>query len=233
MGGTLFCRQRSLRLRIFIQPSSTHKDCSRPVAQKQGQQRPVKGLCRPICEAASPQSQRLVCAYLSTGRDFSDRRARTGAESRQQYPAAPYRLLSYVAMSCATFGDAIEQMQRYLRLAGDISSTRLVTRGRSVDVIWQWSHGSPVPDSMPKLQQASRITLARWITDRRGAGVTAYVQFPRPRDDEVYDRFFGGRTRFGQRDTKLEFPADFLRMPVATANPCPIGRLSLCMQTHG
>lgn len=127
-------------------------------------------------------------------------------------------MLGYVLMSCATLGDAIAQLERYARLVGDLSVSRQVRRGSKMELIWHWPHASPAPDSMPKLQFATRMTMARQLIGRPDVGLTAHFQFKRPHDTEIYDRFFNERTRFGQAQTKLEIDIDLLEAPVTTAN---------------
>ncbi|MBI2384265.1 MAG: AraC family transcriptional regulator [Gammaproteobacteria bacterium] len=127
-------------------------------------------------------------------------------------------MLGYVVMSCATMGDAIAQLQRYSRLVGDISYTRLVPRGRQVELVWEWAHDSQVPPAVPQLQLAARASLARRLTDRPDWNAAAHFQFKRPGNAALYDRFFGQSTRFDQPRTKLVFMADELKLPVVTAD---------------
>lgn len=131
-----------------------------------------------------------------------------------------YGLLGYVAMNCATLGEAIAQLERYELLVGEISRSQLLRAGDKAELYWRWPHGGAAPPALAQSSLAGWITYARWLTDRPDLAGEAHFQFPAPRELAPYRRMANGSPlHFGAEHTKLVFPAAYLDLPIVQADP--------------
>ncbi|PPE73194.1 hypothetical protein C3942_15365 [Solimonas fluminis] len=127
-------------------------------------------------------------------------------------------LLGHVLMSCATVGEAIRQAGRYLRLLHAIGGAEPAVRNGQLEVPMSWSDGSLPSPLIAQFRLAACAGMGRWLTGLPELRMDAYFQFPAPPDLGIYRRVFGGALHFGQPQTKLAHPADYLQLPVAMAD---------------
>jgi len=127
-------------------------------------------------------------------------------------------VVGYVLMCCATLGEAMQQYDRYVRLVHGIGRPLVVHRGEHVEMPLDWPSASPPPPALAQLIMSSRARMGRLLTGREDAAIAASFQFPAPRDPDAYQRFFGGEVRFAAVQTRLEFVAAYLELPVIMAN---------------
>lgn len=125
----------------------------------------------------------------------------------------------YVLISCATLGEAGQQVVRYYRLMGDVGSSQVHRRGEWAEDIFQWTEAGLPPPVLEQLWAAATVTLGRWLTGCNDLAWEAHFRFPRPADISAYERIFQGTLHFGQPATKLVFPAHVLELPIAMGNP--------------
>lgn len=120
-------------------------------------------------------------------------------------------------MTCNTLHEAVTQARRYLHLIGGVGGTRIVQRGATAELVFEWTEGPPSP-AVEGIFTAASASLSRWLSDRPELRWDVYFRCERPRDLSHYERIFGGVIRFGQTETKLAFPAWYLSLPVTLAN---------------
>lgn len=129
-----------------------------------------------------------------------------------------YGVLGYVAMSCATLGEAVERLQKYERLVGEISSSRLERRGDRARLLWRSPHADNPPPALSQSSLAGWVTYARWLLGREDLVCAASFQFPAPARRAEYERIFRSAPRFGAGHAGLEFPASHLELPIVQAD---------------
>lgn len=128
--------------------------------------------------------------------------------------ARHYGMVGYVAMSCATLGEAIAMNERYERLVDDVSESQLLLSGETAEMLWLPVYKSPYP-YLAQLSLAGLTTYARMLTERPDLGLQAHFEFAEPADLSVYLQIFGQRPLFGQPATKLVFPTAYLSLRIA------------------
>jgi len=122
-----------------------------------------------------------------------------------------------VIRNCATFGEALEQTPRHVRLLGQLGRPHLVVRGRLAHLYWTWPYTEPPPPVLAQFAMATRTAYSRWLMNRPDFRPDAHFHFARPRDTRAYARIFGGRLFFDQPQSKLVFPASFLSARIVSA----------------
>ncbi|HXG29357.1 MAG TPA: AraC family transcriptional regulator [Nevskiales bacterium] len=127
-------------------------------------------------------------------------------------------VLGHVLMNCRDLHDAYRQLARYIRLLGQIGQPVLTVKDAEAHLLWQWPYPSPPPQSVALFMLAARARFMRWLTDRHDLRMDAHFHGPAPGPLEGFVRVFGGRVQFGQPESKLIFPADYLKLPVVTAD---------------
>lgn len=127
-------------------------------------------------------------------------------------------VLGHVLMNCATLGEVYEQLARYIRLLGQIGQPVLSFRGHEAHLLWQWPYHSPAPGEVAQFMLAARVTFMRWLSGRSDLAFDAHFHFPPVSDRAVHARLFGGVIRYGQAQSKLVFPREYLALPVVAAD---------------
>jgi AraC-like DNA-binding protein len=128
-------------------------------------------------------------------------------------------MLGYVVMSCGILLEVAAQLERYLRLVGEISNSRLLQVGDRYELHCLWPQDCETPPAIEQSSIVARLMFARWLTDRPDLRWQAHFRFPQPRDLGHYRRIFGVLPLFGQPQTKLVLPASDALLPVVMANP--------------
>lgn len=127
-------------------------------------------------------------------------------------------VLGHVLMSCATLGEVAQQLARYIRLLGQIGQPQLSIENGRVHLLWLWPHETPPSAAVAQFMLGARSMFMRWLSDRPDLRYDGHFHFPRPRDTSAYERIFGGALCFDQPHSKMVFPAEYLALPVATAD---------------
>jgi AraC-like DNA-binding protein len=127
-------------------------------------------------------------------------------------------LVGYVLITCSALGEVATQANRYNRLVGGVGATRLVRRGDTAELRFEWGAGVP-PPATERIFAAATATLSRWLSDRPDLRWDVHFQCEAPSDLRYHERVLGGELRFAESETKLVFPAWYLELPVALANP--------------
>ena len=127
-------------------------------------------------------------------------------------------LVGYVMMTCNTLREVVAQSSRYNHLVGGIGGAQLVERGAIAELRCVWAHDPPAA-AIEAVFLAATASLARWMSDRPDLRWDAHFRCDAPRDLAHHARIFRGEIHFGEPETKLVFPASYLALPVAMANP--------------
>ncbi|MET1076808.1 MAG: AraC family transcriptional regulator [Pseudomonas sp.] len=130
-----------------------------------------------------------------------------------------FQLLGYAALSSATLGDAIGQLQRLETLVWDIGRTEL--REEAGEAVLSWR-----PGALPWVpRQAVEIALSGWVSLGRrlseGHAEPLRIEFQHALADapQRYAQLFGCAVRGSAGRNALIFPRALLQLPLPTADP--------------
>lgn len=127
-------------------------------------------------------------------------------------------LLARVLMSSKTLKDMFDQLSRYIRLLGEMGQPRLETQDKYSTLYWTWPFKTPAPPALVQYMQATRVTFVRWLLNNPDFKPEVYFHFPEPADLSTYQQIFDAPVHFGQPESKLVFPSEFLSHPVVSAD---------------
>lgn len=126
--------------------------------------------------------------------------------------------LGHVLMNCATLEEVSTQLRRYIRLLGQIGEPMLSVDGARAHLLWSWPYDTPAAPAVAQFMMGARAMFMRWLSNRPDLRYDAHFHFARPRDLSAYERIFGGRLLFDRPQSKMVFPAEYLRLPVVSAD---------------
>lgn len=129
-----------------------------------------------------------------------------------------YGLLGYVTMSCATLGDAIDRLERYERIVGEISESRLLRRGDRAELHWRAPYGNDPPPVLAQSSLAGWAAYSRWLLGRDDLSCDVLFTFPAPPNRKIYHDVFRCEPQFSAPFTGLRFPGEWLRFPIVQAD---------------
>lgn len=136
----------------------------------------------------------------------------------ERYRPGDYGLVGFVAMTSPSLGEALAQVERYMRLWTDDPGLRLRDDGR-LEVVYRTS----IVDR-PGLHRATEATVAeivhgaRLVAQRRVGPREVRFRHPPPAEREgreAFEAFFGAPVLFGQGETEMRFD------PAELATPLP------------
>lgn len=130
-----------------------------------------------------------------------------------------YGVLGYLTMSAASLLEAIQRLERYEQLVGEISHSHLLIEASQARLIWRAPPGSPDSPLLASSSLAGWISYARWLLGRPDQTCDVSFAHPDSGDAEAAQRLFGGRVSYGQADYALSFDPSLLRAPVTHADP--------------
>lgn len=125
-----------------------------------------------------------------------------------------YGVAGYVAMNCATLGDALKQHLRYQVLVADTSRPVVESDRDEVRLCWDASNTSPH-------RHAAEMNLAGWISFIRSVSAVPLaplrVEFRHaaPADTREHQRIFGCPVLFGRPRHAVAFALSLLELPLA------------------
>ena len=152
---------------------------------------------------------------------FSHRRETLGIELAQALPLELAGLWGFLLRSSDTFGDMLRRAERYMRVVNRYREFNLEDRGDRVAMV------CPHPDPSPfgAREQVVCALLGHWIAwGRQLTRVSFAVREARfrgaaPRDRKPFERFLGGRVRFGADEDALLLRRDELSLPLTERTP--------------
>ncbi len=124
----------------------------------------------------------------------------------------------HVLISCATLGEAGQQVVRYNRLMGDVGNSRVSRNGAWAQDVFEWPENTPPPPALEQIWAAATVSLGRWLTGRSDWPWEVHFRFPHPGNLSNYERIFKSTPLFGQPASQLVFPSWVLDLPIATGN---------------
>lgn len=130
-----------------------------------------------------------------------------------------YGALGYLTMSAASLLEAIQRLERYEQLVGEISHSHLIVDGTQARLIWRAPPGSPDSPLLASSSLAGWITYARWLLGQPDQACDVSFAHPDSGDAAAARRLFGGQVRYRQPEYALCFDVGLLRAPVAHADP--------------
>lgn len=132
-----------------------------------------------------------------------------GLQLGQTIRARHFGLIGYVVLACDTLGAALQRLDRYQRLAYDVSPMRLLPGQHQLTLEWGSEAGRP-----GRLVDETAITaLIQLARDLTGVPATIeYVQFINapPKHPEAFEAFFGGKVAFDCPTTQVRLPISLL-----------------------
>lgn len=127
-------------------------------------------------------------------------------------------VLGHVLMNSATLQEVAAQLARYIRLLGQIGEPTVSVTGTRVELLWNWPFDTAPDPAVAQFMLGARANFMRWLANRPDLRFDAHLHFPRPADLSAYERVFGGELRFAQAHSKMLFSADYLHLPVVSAD---------------
>ncbi|MDX1369629.1 AraC family transcriptional regulator [Pseudomonas sp.] len=132
-----------------------------------------------------------------------------------------WSVLGYIAMNCATLGEAMSRIVPYEKLVGDMGVSRIEATADQVKLIWVCRHETAlVRRHMVEEVLASWLLYARWIADMQRSPQEVWFEHAQPEgvDSAEYSAVFGCPVRFGQTCNALIMPLAYLDMPLRQAD---------------
>jgi AraC-like DNA-binding protein len=133
---------------------------------------------------------------------------------------ASFDALGFAVITSATYGDALERIQRYLPFVTDGASWAIERGARSATLTFT-QHGEPTAAH----RHVDAFSLAHLVIVGRRLTATPWqldeVRFrhAEPDDTRALAEFFAAPLRFDAATTSLHLPAHVLDLPLAKANP--------------
>lgn len=132
-----------------------------------------------------------------------------GLHAGEQIRPGHYGALGYVAMNCATLGEALTGLRRYHALVLDIGPMDQTMENGQLCLSWNPEVERPYRQ-MAEYNLAGLITFARWISGRRNSPLRIDFTYPAPADLSEHERVLGCPLRFSQDRYRLLMPVDWL-----------------------
>ena len=132
-----------------------------------------------------------------------------------------WSVLGYIAMNCATLGEAMSRIVPYEKLVGDMGVSRIEATADRVKLIWSCRHEAAlVRRHMVEEVLASWLLYARWIADMQQSPQEVWFEHALPAgvDSAEYSAVFGCPVRFEQACSALIVPLEYLGMPLRQAD---------------
>lgn len=145
---------------------------------------------------------------------------RVGARMR----TAHFVAYGQVLLSCATFGDALRQTQRFEALAHDLGRSELQVQGELAEYRWlsPWAAGCA---ALPLSVLAGIQAFGSWMAQRPLAVHGIDLPFAMPAQPEWSERLqqqLGAPLRFGAAHTAARFDAALLAEPIPSSDPAQL-----------
>ena len=137
---------------------------------------------------------------------------------------ASYSVLGYIAMNCATVGEALACIPLYEKIVGDMGITTVHSQGDNVRVEWHCHFTDPVVRRhVIENVLASWTRYTRWMSGKDEESPLAVVfEHAAPADSallEEYHNVFGAALHFDQPCSALIVSARQLAHPIRHADP--------------
>jgi AraC-like DNA-binding protein len=129
-----------------------------------------------------------------------------------------YGVLGYVAMNCATLGEALSRLNRYQALVLDIGP--MGVQMKADELLLSWNPDTERPfRQLAEFNLAGLVTFARWISGRADAPRRLELNYPAPCELGEHRRIFGCELRFDQPRYAIVLPQAWLQQPLIQPDP--------------
>lgn len=135
-----------------------------------------------------------------------------GLHAGEQIRPGHYGVLGYVAMNCATLGEALAGLRRYQALVLDIGP--MEESLKNGELCLSWNPGAQQYRQLAEYNLAGLVTFARWISGRNSSPLRIDVTYPAPAHPEEARRVFACPLRYGQDRYRLVLALDWLQQPL-------------------
>jgi AraC-like DNA-binding protein len=136
-----------------------------------------------------------------------------GLHAGEQIRPGHYGVLGYVAMNCATLGEALAGLRRYHALVLDIGPMEETLLNGELCLSWNPDVEHPYRQ-MAEYNLAGLVTFSRWISGRNNSPLRIDFTYPAPPNLDEHRRVLGCPLRFGQDHYRLVMALDWLAQPL-------------------
>ncbi len=144
-----------------------------------------------------------------------------GLHSARFVQPGSWSVLGYIAMNCATLGEAMSRIVPYEKLVGDMGVSRIEASAEHVRLIWSCRHQpADIRRHMVENVLASWLIYARWIAESAHSPREAWFEHAQPDGVDLaeYQAVFGCPVRFEQPCNALIVPLEYLGVPLRQAD---------------
>jgi AraC-like DNA-binding protein len=144
-----------------------------------------------------------------------------GLHSARFVQPGSWSVLGYIAMNCATLGEAMSRIVPYEKLVGDMGVSRVEAGAEHVELIWSCRHRqAEIRRHMVENVLASWLLYARWIADSEHSPREVWFEHAQPDGASLaeYQTVFGCPIRFAQPYNALIVPLEYLDVPLRQAD---------------
>lgn len=144
-----------------------------------------------------------------------------GLHAARYVQPGSWSVLGYIAMNCATLGEAMNRIVPYEKLVGDMGVSRIETGTEHVELIWSCRHqAAEIRRHMVENVLASWLLYARWIAESEHSPREVWFEHAQPDGVDVaeYQAVFGCPIRFGQACNALIVPLEYLGVALRQAD---------------
>jgi AraC-like DNA-binding protein len=136
-----------------------------------------------------------------------------GLHAGEQIRPGHYGALGYVAMNCATLGEALTGLRRYHALVLDIGPMQQTMENGQLCLSWNPEVEHPFRQ-MAEYNLAGLITFSRWISGRKNNPLRIDFTYPAPNKLAEHERILGCPLRFSQDRYRLLLSMEWLALPL-------------------
>ncbi len=144
-----------------------------------------------------------------------------GLHSARYVQPGSWSVLGYIAMNCATLGEAMGRIVPYEKLVGDMGVSRIEPAADHIRLIWSCRHqAGEIRRHMVESVLASWLLYARWIADSNHSPREVWFEHPQPAGSDLteYQALFDCPVRFEQPCNALIVPLEYLQVPLRQAD---------------
>lgn len=146
-----------------------------------------------------------------------------GLHTSQYIQPASYSVLGYVAMNCATLGEALAKVPVYEKIVGDMGVTRTVQDGDYTQVRWHCNFdNAQVRRHVIENVLASWTRYSRWVGDSLDQSPhVVYFEHEKPRNAALsdYEQVFNCPVHFHHTFSALVITPEQMAHPIRQADP--------------
>lgn len=160
--------------------------------------------------------ERLLSALLQASAD-----PLFGLHAARFVQPGSWSVLGYIAMNCATLGEAMSRIVPYEKLVGDMGTSELQPAGDAIRLVWRCRHETAeIRRHLVENVLASWLLYARWIADMQRSPREVWFEHAAPPgvDLAAYQAVFGCPVYFARPCNALIVNLDDLALPLRQAD---------------